>query len=915
MGKAMKQEKVKLYSVYTGIFIVVVAGAFAWFVGSGKSFVWNPDGINQHYNVLAYFSEYLRELVSNFFHGNFEIKQYDFSIGYGADILTSLNYYAIGDPLNLLAVFVPTNYVEYLYDFLVLLRIYLAGLAFMVFCCKMQHGSYETLIGAILYAFCGFTFFSAVRHPYFINPMIYLPLLLLGIEKIFRRERPYLFLGMITLSAVSNFYFFYMLSILMFIYAVFRFLFHYRHIYGCSKKYGRLLVQFLWKFIGYYLVGLLLSAIIFIPVVAGFFSCGRGATQFSVDAFYAKNFYREFFSQFVTANGLNRWWTVLGFGVIVVYSISLLFCERKRTDLKLGFLLLSAILLLPIGGKVMNGMAYVSNRWCFAYSMMVAYITVTMLPTMLSLGGSDVRDEAERKRGWRRRVVCLAVLILYVGWQIIDLGIYRTQMQASAILLSVCLLLLFLMKGKALKVALLLLCMLNIIVNAGLRYSSSGSNYVSQFIDSGKCQETLEEAAAGAVAAGSAGGFYRFDQNYYGESNIVNTELQLGNSRSGYYYSIANGYVVDYLNENYHDNKYAHRSDGLSGRAMLEALAGVKYFVAGEGKEAYVPYGYRYLQSISYEDGTKNYDVYENTFSLPLGYTYDSYLTREYYDALPVEKKQQALLQSVLLEENLEGITQGMPSYSDIEIPYQIKYNSDQIKVSANSIEVLEPNATVTIHLKDNISQGELYVKFKNLWFHPITRNGAESDTITVITLETNSLIKSFELMTPLHQFYFNNHDYYMNLNESTRENNQITISFSRLGTYTFDELKVIGQPMEQYEAEIHERTEEVLDNVEIASNEITGTISVTGEKVLCLSIPYSTGWRAWVDGKEIPVMQANTMYMALALDQGHHQIVLRYSTPMMKVGAVLSILGLLALIVLIAISESHFRTKKTEVE
>ena len=154
-----------------------------------------------------------------------------------------------------------------------------------------------------------------------------------------------------------------------------------------------------------------------------------------------------------------------------------------------------------------------------------------------------------------------------------------------------------------------------------------------------------------------------------------------------------------------------------------------------------------------------------------------------------------------------------------------------------------------------------------------------------------------------------------MNLNESTRENNQITISFSRLGTYTFDELKVIGQPMEQYEAEIHERTEEVLDNVEIASNEITGTISVTGEKVLCLSIPYSTGWRAWVDGKEIPVMQANTMYMALALDQGHHQIVLRYSTPMMKVGAVLSILGLLALIVLIAISESHFRTKKTEVE
>ena len=53
---------------------------------------------------------------------------WDMHIGYGSDNLTTLHYYVIGDPLTLLSVFVPEKDTEILYELLIFLRIYLAGI-------------------------------------------------------------------------------------------------------------------------------------------------------------------------------------------------------------------------------------------------------------------------------------------------------------------------------------------------------------------------------------------------------------------------------------------------------------------------------------------------------------------------------------------------------------------------------------------------------------------------------------------------------------------------------------------------------------------------------------------------------------------------------------------------------------------
>ena len=100
----------------------------------GKSMVGRGDGVNQHMLTLVYIGQYLRAFLQNIFVDHqFVIPMFDFSIGYGMDIISTLHYYGFGDPLNYLAVFVSPEDTESLYAFLCGLRMFIAGLSFMVF--------------------------------------------------------------------------------------------------------------------------------------------------------------------------------------------------------------------------------------------------------------------------------------------------------------------------------------------------------------------------------------------------------------------------------------------------------------------------------------------------------------------------------------------------------------------------------------------------------------------------------------------------------------------------------------------------------------------------------------------------------------------------------------------------------------
>ena len=73
----------------------------------------------------------------------------------------------------------------------IILRMYLAGIAFSYFCFKTGRTShYAVIAGSLTYVFCYWVVINAVTHPYFLNPMIYMPLLLTGIEKLLKKRKP-----------------------------------------------------------------------------------------------------------------------------------------------------------------------------------------------------------------------------------------------------------------------------------------------------------------------------------------------------------------------------------------------------------------------------------------------------------------------------------------------------------------------------------------------------------------------------------------------------------------------------------------------------------------------------------------------------------------------------------------------------
>ncbi len=118
---------------------------------------------------------------------------------------------------------------------------------------------------------------------------------------------------------------------------------------------------------------------------------------------------------------------------------------------------------------------------------------------------------------------------------------------------------------------------------------------------------------------------------------------------------------------------------------------------------------------------------------------------------------------------------------------------------------------------------------------------------------------------------------------------------FNITGRYSFDSIEAIFLPIgNDYIQQAAALKEDHLENVEEFTNGIKGTVNLKSNKIMVFSIPYSKGWTAFVNGKKTELLRANTMFMTLPLKAGFYNIELRYFTPGLKLGIMLSILGFL---------------------
>jgi uncharacterized membrane protein YfhO len=807
----------------------------------------------------------------------------DFSIGLGFDTLTSLNYYVLGDPLTVLSVFAKPESMEFVYSLFVLLRFFLAGLAFTLFCFYKKQPTFPTILGSLIYAFSSYALFAGLRHPFFLNPLIYLPLILIGINRLIIKKKGLFFSLMIAISAISNFYFLYMLTIIVIIYALVIYV-------DCQHKddngtaiisFTKRASNFMGVFVrssGYYLLGIGLSGIILFPTIYAFLHNGRIATGGNATSLlhYDFSYYKSLLKTLFTFGQGASNWTFTGVSVLAALCIVIaLFYKKKLSMHKIFFLLCVIFLMIPFFGKMMNGFSAISNRWCFLLTFLLSYFVVAHYDNLFTTNR-------------RIKHIMLGCVIIYCIYAIFLGNIYvRIPTLLLSLMFTWIRLCIQYPQLEKLKhgIMLLLVC-LNLIISSNLFLAPFGLNFSEESLAYGEIKQITSSPAKDYLPE-LDGGFYRIQDNLVSTPNLGLTSHQYGNS---FYLSLMSDHVYQSMLELSNASlRFASQFLGFDNRSFLMSLNGVKYYITADPNE--VPYGFHLSKHIT--EGNQDFYIYENDFALPLGYTYDSYLTNDNYQKLSPLEMQEALMQCIILEEPSKIIEQGRPQYSITKVPTTISYSN--ITMDNHLFTVLEPRGKFTLSYKAP-KNSELYLSIDNL---SLTPSNHSKIYLRTITDKTHHNFTTYRASTDI--YYFGAHGRLLNLGYHETASKKTQLEIDQRGTYTLGSLNIYAVSMDNFKNYYKHLTKNTLTSITMTTNKITGEIKSDKNQMLLLTIPYSPGWSATLDGEAVTIYRANTMYSAIDLTPGTHNLILTYQTPYISLGITTSLISLLLTILIYA--------------
>ena len=905
LGKNLfEEEKItkRTFALFTGLFLIMIIGIYSYFVVLQKSFIWEGDGFSQHYLI---FKDYLALIKGYFADPSVGFPFWDWTNGMGADVLSAYGYYVVGDPFVYLGLLFPASMTELAYHVLVLLRVYAIGVAFLFYCRRMQVGSSGALVGSLMYTFTFYVILNVTRHPFFLMPMLFFPLLCIGIEKILHKESNTLFIVVIFLSACSNFYFFYMLSVLIFIYAVVR----YFHLYG--KRPIKHVLTYVWKAVYSYLIGLVLSSILFVPIVVGFLQSSREPGKFASGLLvYPVKYYGSLvLNQFVSERYL---WTVFGFSSFALLLLPMLWMKRK----KFGFIsasigLFAVMLLLPAFGSIMNGFAGPYNRWTFA------------IPLFVSLGAAMLYNDRFKLK--KNEFTAMAgVLLIYsalIVW-IIRFVEFRAAYITPLIFAGMIWLLLVLANRQQHKkpltrgakwfysASLLVIIMVNLGYNARDYYYPSGQNTIELSLDYGTVDETYASTFDGLEQELPQGdkdisriGVTSKD-NHVKNQMIILEEMGLNS-----YLSVSNGYISNFARqlETGQFQLIQPLRNGFDDRQIANNFLGVRYILTERENEIYLPYGYEVVEDLS--EKNSSFIVAETKNYYPFAYANTTYLTYESFEEMNPIQKEQFLSYGVTVDPEEVDTTDltlfDQPLKVESKDVQVVSTDDSKASVEEDGINVKKDNGKVELILDDPtiLQNAEVYVYLEGLDFaakvsDPLTGTPT-SFTARVALGEQKKSIRQSDVLSFSSYIKRNKLLFNMGYQEEDSNDGKISLQFSRAGTYALEDITVFVVPLdEDYSDRVAEKRDDQL-NIETFNHKlINGSITMTEPSILSTTIPYTTGWEAEVNGKKVETILVNEGFIGLPLESGTSEVTFTYRPPFLLLGALLSLAGI-ALVVL----------------
>ena len=837
----MKNKKRNIFVLYTCLFLIVCFVSFVPFILRGNSLVPNADGYHQAFPVFAYCREFWLKILK----GNFQL--FDFSIGLGDDVLFTLNWPGLFDIFSIFSVLIfPAEYIEYAYCFSIVLKLYLSGCAFILFAKRYIHTTNYIVIGALFYSFNIYELFWGMNYSPFLNAPITFPIILYGIDELLDKDKDvkisFAMIVALFIQGINGFYLLYIECML----AIFYFLFVlYFRLCKENNENIKSILNKVSKIIFNGLVGVLLSGIVLIPTIVGLFSSTReiGGEKFSIELFCGMDTFISAIGDLFVPDVYN---TVTTLSIAIIGGmIAYTFEKRAKKEFRYMALTLWFLLWIPCWGSIMNGFSYSADRWIFAVSFFGSMATIMVL------------DLEEKMSGRAQKIYVLIISVSFI------IHIIQSEKNIGLIIrvfifgaLALALIWGWNLKNKRKEMMLAIGTVMTMCIGlftfgpkvfGGCGYSANFKEVgiYNKILNSVKIKESEYEFERWDAYDSSLGA--SIVANYYGTSE---------------YFSMINSNVSEFYQEMYISpgiKVAATCLRGLDGRQEIESILSVSQYMdfTSDSPGDYVSY------------------IKENNYYIPFGFTYDSYMLREAFEKLnPMEKSSQ-IVDTIILEEECTLFPKDKKEMHNLEIDYYVEpIDESEITRIYLNYENFDKNVLG--------EEGELYVSIRNFHGQGYFYIGN----------------KEIEMKDQNYEYYTGIDEFWINVSELKQDSKgyYFEIYFDGVSDFNVSKMNIYWHEID-YHA-IKERQKNTLSNLQILTNQVKGEISCSKDEILFLSIPYSVGWRAYVDGEQTDLMKANIGFMAIPLQEGVHNIELLYETPGLKVGKVCSLIALMAIVI-----------------
>lgn len=879
--KSNEKRGVTVWLLFLAAAAIAMAVILLPFLVRGNHLIWaawEKDGATQHVTYLNHMREvgWLKA-----------IGDYDFYIGLGADYLTSLSFMSLFDPFVVFVYVLPIDIV-WVYDCIIFLKYICAGAAFFWYMRYRGVAGGYAIVLSLCYMCSGFVFFTFARHLNLTSGAIYLPIMAMGLERIYRKKNPFVLFVSAFLCLTNSFYMFFFNSVFIVLYAFFY------HAEACAEsgtKYWKTLVPRCWKIALVYLLAIALAGFMLLPNAYGYLNAARSASKGMAEitlGYLTCDFYTFLFpvvTEHYSTVGIN----LFAFLLLLAACFSR---GKKGRAMRIATIVFTIGFFSLVFGFFMNFFNYANNRW--------SYILIFCALALIGLNSGDTAYEESYPAEVRRKVV--KAFCVFFGAALIV-----TCMWAMEVLFSGTYLLVF----KILLAILLAFTIAGLVVfliwlfsrHSPFAVKEQGGRIAEPAILSGKIADKIARPcvlyrAAAICAVVFCFAYYCFysaehigaqvyrsltspEQEYVSQLNeteYFRTDSacaeswwdcfrNLGVNGSYYstrsYNSMSSSKVYKFLKENAVYNPTQNLGiSGLDNRPALQSLLSVRYYIGSEGETVY---GMNKVQG----EGLQT--LYENTNYIPFGFAYQNTLSRQYYESLDPVLRQYAMLSAMIVEEGASLQETDAGQLETLDTEFSAKSAKDFSVVRGEEI-------TLTVR---GCKGKEIYLRFTG---------ASVPENRTEIKVSGNGKTRTYMYAPKGDLMYSEQRDPCFYLGVGQEDTVTITLSLVRGQELSFDSVAVQGYAVSQYEERVAAlKNAPHLEGVKIGENSVTGEISLDFDGYIFLSLPYDAGWSAQIDGEDADIIAANSGFMAVKAEKGTHALRLTYHTPYLKEGCLLT--------------------------